>query len=155
MQGLTVQGFSPYRLTPVAIPVIPGTQGLRAGFARKNLVKLLIEPKTAIALVGHGLRRAAPTVRGHVQATLTTTALVRAVASMRSPESLTPTAAHPSDGEASARYDATKVVTVTLEVPGLPAMPLEGYPADEPFVYEPEEIIVDLSGTNEDVDVEF
>lgn len=99
MQGLTVQGISRYRLTPVANPDIPLTPEFRAQLARKNLVKLLIEPRTAIAMAGHGLRPVARTVRAHVQATIITTALVRAVASMRAPESLTPTEAHLSDAE--------------------------------------------------------
>ena len=128
--GLSVQGVSPYRLTPVANPDIRLTPEFRAQLARKNLVRLFIEPKTAIAMVGHGLRRAARTVGAHVQATLTTAALVRAVASMRSPESLTPTAAHPSN-------DFGKVADVW------------GTPNDD------EPVIVDLSGTNEDMDVEF
>jgi hypothetical protein len=137
VQGLTVQGVSPYRLTPVTNPDIPLTPEFRAQLARKNLVRLFIEPRTAIALVGHGLRRAARTVGAHVQATLTTVALARAVASMRSPELLTMTAAHPSDYGNVAKD------------------PQDKHAETFGSTHEPEEVIVDLSDTNEDMDIEF
>lgn len=97
MQGLTVQGVSPYRLTPVANPEISLTPEFRAKLARKNLVRTLIEPRTVIALVGHGLQPVALTVRAHVRAMLTMSGLVRTVANMQNRATSIPKPARLSD----------------------------------------------------------
>lgn len=97
--GLSVQGVSPYRLTPIANPEISLTPEFRAQLARKNLVRLLIEPRTVIALVGHGLQPVALTVRAHVRAMLTMGGLVRMVANMQNRATSIPKPAHRSEVE--------------------------------------------------------
>ena len=135
--GLSVQGVSPFRLTPVANPDIPLTPEFRAQLARKNLVRLLIEPRTATAMVGHGLRQGVHTVGVRVQVTLTTTALERAVVNLRGLESLTPTVAPHSDIKGAPGEDVGKGIGGLYLIDN-----------DEP-------VIEGLSDLNEDMDVEF
>lgn len=95
-EGLTVMGVSPTRLTRVANPDIPLTYEFARGLQTKNLVKRFTESRTAIALVGLGLRPAAHTVRAHVRASIISAGLVQWVASLNGTPlqvTLTPTPA--------------------------------------------------------------
>lgn len=81
MRGLTVQGVSPTRLTsrPNENITVPDEVGRE--IVRRDLVRQLIVPRTAIVMVGLGLPPAAPTVLAAVRAESMRAVLARAVAS--------------------------------------------------------------------------
>lgn len=97
--GLTVQGASPTRLTPYPNPNVDVAPETIKAIGLRSLVRLFTEGKTAIARVGLGLRPAARTVSGHVQAAIFFAGLARKVANSPSPALLTPTAAPLSNVE--------------------------------------------------------
>lgn len=168
-KGLSVQGVSPYRLTPVANPNIKLTPEFREQLARKNLVRLFIESKTAIATVGRGLRPAAPTVRAHVRVVLITSGLVQRAVSLQARELLTQKAAPLSelcsegcgiakaDCRASAklccpdckcRFESDGEASAGYDATVTPKFNYVSMVDDEP-------VVEDLSDLNEDMDVEF
>lgn len=108
MQGLTVQGVSPYRLTPRPNENITVPDEVGATIVRRNLARRLTESRIAIALVGLGLRPAALTVSAHVRALITSAGLVRAVASFNGKPiqvTLTQTPERPSNLEGAPGHD--------------------------------------------------
>lgn len=150
-KGLSVQGVSPYRLTPVANPDIKLTPEFREQLIRKNLVRLFIESKTAIAAVGRGLRPAAPTVRAHVRVVLITSGLVQRAVNLQARELLTQKAAPPSDIEVDLSNPQLTAYKFGRDGAALNEYSRVGSEAWG----EPDEVIEDLSDLNEDMDVEF
>ena len=102
MQGLTVQGASPARLTPRPNENISVPDEVGRTIVRRNLARRLTESRIAIATVGLGLRPADLTVRALVRALITSAGLVQWVAGLNGKTihaTLTPTAAPPSEVE--------------------------------------------------------
>lgn len=97
-EGLTVQGVTPYRLTPQPNEGLEVPDEVGRTIVRRNLARRLTESRIAIALVGLGLPPVALTVRAHVRVMTTSAGLARVAATLRQKESLsTPTVAHHSD----------------------------------------------------------
>lgn len=102
-QGLTVQGVTPYRLTPRPDENLEVPDEVGHAIVARLLVRKLIEPRLAIAMAGLGVQPAGLTVRAHVQAMITTAGLARVAANIRAREvdstktDLTPTPAHRSE----------------------------------------------------------
>lgn len=116
-EGLTVQGASPTRLTPYPNPNVYVAPETIKAIGLRSLVRLFTEGKTAIARVGLGLRPAARTVSGHVQAAIFFAGLAQRVVNSPEPPLLTPTAAPLSnDGVDSAGYDASEPATLEVEL---------------------------------------
>jgi hypothetical protein len=109
VQGLTVQGFSAERLTPLPNQNITVCDEVGETIARRNLARRLTESRIAIAMVGLGLPPAALTVRGHVRATITFAGLARVAANTPPTveSSSTPTAALHFD-TCSLKYGGSK-----------------------------------------------
>lgn len=124
-EGLTVEGVSRDRLTPRMNENITVPDEVGRAIVARNLARRLTESRIAIALVGLGLRPAALTVAALVRATITTAGLARLAANTQSPVTSTPKPAHPSED-----------IEVELHIPGIPAIPLEGYETDQPFEVE-------------------
>lgn len=99
MQGLTVQGVSPTRLTPRPNENIEVPDEVGATIVRRNLARRFTESRIAIATVGLGVQPAALTVRGLVRALITSAALARVAANLQSRDSSTPIAVPLSDIE--------------------------------------------------------
>lgn len=157
MQGLTVQGVSPTRLTPRPNENITVPDEVGRAIVLRNLARQLTEPRTAIVMAGLGVQPAAPTVLAAVRAESMRAVLARAVASTSAPVELssTPTVEPRSDevftpghplhrgvlprpgyAEDVAAYGATDDIEVELHIPGMQAIPLEGYETDKPFEVE-------------------
>lgn len=96
MQGLTVQGVSPTRLTPRPNENISVPDEVGRTIVRRNLARRLTESRIAIATAGLGLNPTGLTVRALVRALISSAGLVQAVANLQRKE-LTPTAAPPSE----------------------------------------------------------
>lgn len=97
MQGLTVQGESPTRLTPRPNENIEVPNEVGRAIVLRNLARRFTESRIAIATVGLGLKPTGLTVRGLARALITSAELGLLVASLHAKASLTPTAAPPSE----------------------------------------------------------
>lgn len=89
MQGLTVQGVSPTRLTPRPNENIEVPDEVGRTIVARNLARRLTESRIAIVTGGLGVQPEALTVAGLVRALIMRAGLVRVAVSLQSRGSLT------------------------------------------------------------------
>lgn len=82
-KGLTVQGVSPTRLTPLPNENITVPDEVGRAIVARNLARRFTESRIAIAMVGLGVQPAALTVSGVVRALITRAELARTVADIK------------------------------------------------------------------------